>query len=79
MMRMPETSSCNMALIPSRWPCRRVNSGLAFSRHSAMQPTMTGKAHSTTRPKRGFRRNMKKMLPNISMPVRIIPRMKVEM
>ena len=44
-----------------------------------MQPTMTGKAHSTTRPKRGFRRNMKKMLPNISMEVRIMPRTKVEM
>ena len=40
----------------------------------AKHPMVRGKAHSTTRPKVWFKRNMQYMLPNISIEVRIMPR-----
>ena len=75
MMRMPDTSSCRMALIRSSWACSRTNSGFALYRQKASTPTMNGNAHSTIRPNFAFSRNMKKMLPKVSMDVRIRPRL----
>ena len=73
-MRMPATSSCIMELMVSSCACRRVNSGLAFERHSAMHPAISSVAHSTMRPKVRLSWNMKNMLPKVSMVVRIMPR-----
>ena len=73
-MRMPETSSCMIALIRSRCACSFSNNGFALPRQITMQPTMNGNAHSTTSPNRGFSRNMKNILPKVSMVVRIMPR-----
>ena len=74
MMRMPDTSSCMMLLMRSSCACSFSKRGLALLKHSVMQPSMKGSAHSTTQPKRASSRNMNTMLPTVSSVVRIMPR-----
>ncbi len=77
-MRMPDTSSCIMALMASSCACSLENRGFAFPRQRAMIPTSNGNAHNTINPKRRFSRNIKYMLPKVSIEIRIIPRINVE-
>ena len=78
MIRMPDTSSCIMPLMASSCVCNPVNKGPAFSRQKAITLTRKGKAHNTINPKRKFNRNIKYILPKVSIEVRIIPRTNVE-
>ncbi len=72
-MRMPDTSSCMISLMASRYACSLENRGSALHRQTPMMPTRNGKAHSTMSPKRKFSRNIQYMLPNVRSVVRISP------
>ena len=78
MIRMPDTSSCIIALIASSCVCNLENRGPAFSRQTAITLTRKGKAHNTINPKRIFNRNIKYILPKVSIEVLISPRTNVE-